>query len=431
MTMHRLEGTLQQRFRSGAAWTLGGAVVSRGVSLLSTLIVGRMLGPAQFGAYGTVQSTVALLGVIAALGLATATAKFVAQLRHEDPSRTLAAIVAAYALSLVASCVVAVVMLPWTGVVAARVLHDAALAGAMRWSLLLLPSSALLGVLSGVLAGQERFRPYAVLTSVRAIIAATGTVIGLYHGAVQGAIAGFAIAELVSCSLWTLRLVAEFRRLPWPAFSKCRDESGAIIAFAVPTLLSGLSVMPALWLCRVLLVQGADGYREAGLFEAANRWGTLLLFVPASLAPMQLPMLTALNAARRGSEFGALLRMIVTINVLTCTLPGIVIALGAGRIMTLYGAGYASGSRTLVIVALAATPIAVNTALGQALISQGRVWRRFGWDCALGVLLVAMAYALIPSLGATGLAIATGVAYGTVACALMAELVRRRLPVAA
>ena len=72
------EKSLAIRFVSGAYWSLVGAVISRGVTLIATVLAARTLGAEGFGEIGMIQNTQGLFGVLAGAGLGLAATKFVA-----------------------------------------------------------------------------------------------------------------------------------------------------------------------------------------------------------------------------------------------------------------------------------------------------------------------------------------------------------------
>jgi hypothetical protein len=62
----RLEASpLGYRLARGAFWSLAGTFISRGLSLIASIIVARMLGKVGFGELGIIQSTMGMFGVFA------------------------------------------------------------------------------------------------------------------------------------------------------------------------------------------------------------------------------------------------------------------------------------------------------------------------------------------------------------------------------
>ena len=56
--------SIARHFAIGAFWALVGAVVSRGLTLASSVVAGRLLGTTGFGEIGMIQSTQGLFGIV-------------------------------------------------------------------------------------------------------------------------------------------------------------------------------------------------------------------------------------------------------------------------------------------------------------------------------------------------------------------------------
>src|SRR5271168_1526513 len=78
---------LSVRLAHGVFWSLVGAVLVRGLGLLSSIIVARMLGITAFGEFMMIQNTIGLFGIFAGLGLGITATKYVAEMRETDPAR--------------------------------------------------------------------------------------------------------------------------------------------------------------------------------------------------------------------------------------------------------------------------------------------------------------------------------------------------------
>ena len=70
---------LALRLAQGAFWSLSGAVLARGLGLLATIFVARLLGKEGFGALGLIQSTVGMFGVVAGFGMGMTATKNIAE----------------------------------------------------------------------------------------------------------------------------------------------------------------------------------------------------------------------------------------------------------------------------------------------------------------------------------------------------------------
>lgn len=72
------------RLARGVFWSLAGAVFSRGFTLVSTIIVARILGQALYGELGMIRSTVNMFAIFAGFGLGMTATKHIAELYLND-----------------------------------------------------------------------------------------------------------------------------------------------------------------------------------------------------------------------------------------------------------------------------------------------------------------------------------------------------------
>ena len=57
------------RLARGAFWSLAGSFISRGLRLLATILVGRMLGKEDYRALGIIQNTLGMFGTLAGFSM--------------------------------------------------------------------------------------------------------------------------------------------------------------------------------------------------------------------------------------------------------------------------------------------------------------------------------------------------------------------------
>jgi len=80
--------SLRSRLARGVTWSTAGSVVSQGSSLVTAIVVARLIGMEAFGRFVLVQSTALMLQGVGGLGLGLATTRLVARLRSQDTQRT-------------------------------------------------------------------------------------------------------------------------------------------------------------------------------------------------------------------------------------------------------------------------------------------------------------------------------------------------------
>src|SRR5262249_48916196 len=143
------------------------------------------------------------------------------------------------------------------------------------------------GAQTGVIAGLGDFRTIALLSVARALILCGGLVGGIWTAGLMGGVIGLVLTEAVGVvgNQLALRSIApevrgagSDRRLSW-------EEFVSVGTFSLLALLSSLVTAPVLWLNNVMLVNQPDGFAALGIFNAAERWRQMLLFLPVAVSP--------------------------------------------------------------------------------------------------------------------------------------------------
>jgi glycosyltransferase involved in cell wall biosynthesis/O-antigen/teichoic acid export membrane protein len=427
MTAGASVSRLELRLLAGAAWSVLGAAVTRALLLAASIAAGRLLGVVDFGKLGMVQSTTALFGALTGAGLSLAATAVVARTRASDPALAGGVISKAYRLALLCGAGGAALVFLLAGTPApARAGTMVELVGELRLAAPLVLFGALNAVQGAVLAGLDSFRLLAFASVARGVASFLCIALGALHAGLRGAIAGQILAELISAVAFHLAILSSARARGVALWSGAAPGGVRLLTgIALPAVLGTFALQPAFWLCNVLLVNGPDGFAELGLFNAADRWRQVLLFVPASLSANVLSALSQVDGAGDGAAFRRIFRRSLALTVLVVLVPAAAVAAWSPLCLALFGSEYRGGALTLAILAGSCVPVALNNSLGQVLVTRGRVWWRFFIDLGLGAVLLAAAFALVPAWGAPGLAAATLLAYAAAAVALAAAIRRR------
>lgn len=127
-----------------------------------------------------------------------------------------------------------------------------------------------------------------------------------------------------------------------------------------------------MWVGRLLLTQREFGYTELGIFEAAHQWLTIILFLPAALAWVILPILSETYGKESKKEFNAAVSMQVQAFCLA-TLPLVIFTIGfSGPLATVFGRGFEGAAGVIHILMLAGYFNAMNQTIRQVYDGAGR-----------------------------------------------------------
>jgi len=415
---------LARHFAIGAFWALVGAAVSRGLTLASSVVAGRLLGTTGFGEIGMIQSTQGLFGIVAGAGLGLAATKFVAEFRSTDPVKTRRCATLATTIALVSGSVMALVLLACSGMMASSVLRAPHLTAELQVATGLVLFGTINGVQTGALVGLGDFRTLAVLSSIRGVCLCGFLIAGIGVGGVLGGVVGLVLTEAIAV---LANQVALRRVLPgmvtWRDRRAAWSELVPMCRFGGLSLLGSICTMSAMWFANLVLVAQPGGYASLGVFNAAERWRQLLLFLPASFSPVILTTLSNLHGRKDPDAYRRFFGLNLAVSAAVVVVPSIGIMLCAGPAMGLFGDEYRGGWMTLVILSASSVVVVLNNLLGQILVSRGAVMGRFVLDVLLAAVLALASWQLIPIYREQGMALGSLIAFAVTAAALAATTI--------
>ena len=412
-------------FAVGAFWAVFGAAVSRGLTLAALVLAGRMLGTTGFGEVNMIQSTQGLFGVLAGAGLGLAATKFVAEFRSVDPARAGRCITLATLVAIISGIVGGGVLLVFADKLSESVLEAPHLKLELQIATGLILFGAINGVQIGALAGLGDFRMVAIINIVRGACLFVSLLIGISVAGVLGGVIGLVATEAFAVVVSQMALQRLFPQRWSDLFQggMAWSEFDAMMRFSGLAVLASLATTSAMWFSNVVLATQNDGYASLGIFNAADRWRQVLLFLPASLAPIAMSMLSNLHGTNDPTGYRKLIGFNLWISLVVVGLPATVLMLLAPLAMSVFGAEYEIGAMTLVILAGSTLGVVMNTLLGQVLISKGGMGWRFAMDLLLAGVLAAASWLLVPVLQEQGLALAHLIAYSCTAVALILPVI--------
>jgi O-antigen/teichoic acid export membrane protein len=396
--------TVAMRLARGMAWSTVGAVSSRALALVASIIAARVLGKNVFGELGILQSTTNMYMTFALFGGLTAT-KYVAEFRTTERERAGRIIAMSTVVALATGSIVAILMAatsPW----AAGLLAAPHLQGAIAISALALVLIVINETLDGVLSGFEAFKRRSTVQFLAGIANFAIVVLGVFLfgliGAVYGLIAYAAV--LVLLNFQAIKHEASLAAVPirWREAGK---EIGILASFSLPTICSGAVFVPSMWVANMILVNSPGGYAEMGVFNAADRWRMAIMFLPSLLGGVTLPMLASLRSEGDPRTYHNLLLINIKLSVLASSAVAVPVALCASWIMAGYGPGFREGTMVLIILCATSVAFAAYWIVSQSLVSRGHIWTMFSFNAGWGATLLTSVW-FLRAHGAKGLALA-------------------------
>jgi len=407
------------RLARGAFWSLFGTLISRGLALVSTVIVGRMLTARGFGELGILQSTVGLFGTVAGFGLGMSATKHVAEFRNSAPERAGRIIALGSASAWVSSGIMATVLAisaPW---VAQHSIAAPHLAGLLRIASLLLLLNGVNGAQMGALSGFEAFKTISKISLISGLLSFPLMIVGVRVAGLTGALWAMVAGAAITCILswFAVRSEALKARIPL-SYKGCSKELSILLRFNVPAMLNSVMLSFSSWACGAILVNQMGGYSGMGVYSAVKR----VQQVPEVLVGMILtplfPILSEAFGRKEMRTYGKTLMIGFSMASLLM-IPVSLLQLAAPWLTILpYGTTYAGGEAVVRWLMLGSIAYGLLWPLGTVIITVGRMWMAFWLVLLNTTLLLTLGWFLVPRYGAAGYAAACMVAFtiGNIPC---------------
>ena len=422
---------LRVRLAHGVAWNLIGAVFNQGSTFAANVVLANTLTVLVFGEYAMVQSTVAVLSVLGQLATGYTATKYVAEFRSVNPLR------AGHLLGLlgvVSGCMGLVVSfgLFFCAQWLSALLEQPGLADALRIAAVALFFSVMNGFLMGALSGLEGYDALGRSCVIGGTLYFVAAVLGARFGALEGAMAGIAIAGAIQCVLfWRATLTVAARQGIEIRPGSLRRDADILVSFALPAALNGFLSVPAIWFGHAVLVRQEGGYQSMALFTAANNFRIIALFLPNIVNNVNMSLLNYQLGLQDSRRYRRVLWVNFGLTVTIATGAAAAATLLAPWLLDLFGEEFRAAYPVLVVLMLATIPESVSLALLQVIQSRARMWFTFiGVAAPSYATLAIAAWLLIPAQHALGLAwaYAAAAAVAVAANALMVRRIGTRLP---
>lgn len=412
-----------------AVWFLAGGTFQRAITLLLNIWLARELQKEAFGELSVIHGTALMLQAFAEFGMGITTTKYVAELKTNGASRAgriiaLSTLVAA----LVGSVVLTILWLgaPW---LATHVLANPRLVRLIRIGSGMVLFGAITAAQTGSLAGLQAFRTLAKTYLFSGLASVPIVIIGTLRFGIEGTVAALTISSAVGWAIQEVAVYLEAKKAGIRIqYRGCMAESQVLWIFSLPGVLATILIAPIHWACSALIANQLHGYEQLGIFNAANQWRLVILFIPSGLSSIVLPMLSHLHKEKQIRNYRIVLRYNLIVNFGLASLSAIIFTVFSKYIISTYGSGFESARSVLAILAVSAVVMAVLSVITQILASKGKMWWSFSLNLIWGATQILFTW-LFRRYGAIGLALATLVGTGVhlVAALLFTWRMNKRL----
>lgn len=402
---------IAHRMMNGAFWQFTGTALAKFIVLVAGIVVARILGQESYGEFGIVRSTITVFITLGIAGLGLTATKFISEYKKDHPEKIPSIYNITRFFSIILGIIISGLIILLAPIIADKTLDSPFLTNDLRWGGILLFFTILNGIQGGVICGFEDFKAIAINTLYGSIAESVLMCIGAYYWGVTGAIIGFGTGYIVIyiCNRYSIRRILRENNIRIDSARFNREDIKILYQFSLPAAISSLITVPVFWIIRSMLVV-QNGYGQLAIYEAADQWKIIILFIPTAISQVVLPVLSSLVNNDK-SKFWKVLNFNLLLNSGIALVLCVIICMCGSFIMNMYGKGFDSPT-TLIILCLSTVPTAIATIVGLSISSRNKMWIGLSFNALWGTMVILFSKIFLSNgLGATGLALAITCAY--------------------
>lgn len=398
----------------GATIIFGGMIAGTLLGMVNQIILGRYLGPENYGLFNLSMSVVMIAGTLSVFGLFGSLSRFIPYHLEKNERNVVRSVIDFGLLfSFLLGVAFAIVIYLLADRLAVGIFHDTKLAPALKIFAIAVPLHSLQQVARGIIRGFKAAKYDAIIFNIgsRIVTISVFLLSLLYLDRLYGALIAFAAGIVVTTGI-TIWLIG--KRI-FPDFRKYRRIPIArnLLSFSWPLAVTGFTYLFVSKTDKVML-----GYfmssKDVGIYTPALMIANLLIFISTAFKYIFLPTVSEYCSKNdiRGLEplYKSTSKWIFII-----VMPiFLFILIFPKEILTiLYGSSYAEGYLALIILALGIAAYDFAGTSANILVASGHTGLNLACEIIAGVTNVALNIVLIPVYGIVGAAIATGISFLT------------------
>lgn len=378
---------IAKRMASGALWTFTGTAFAKLIVLIAGILCARILGKELYGEFGMVRSTINMFVALGTAGLGMTATKYISEYRKEQKDRTVSIYLLTNSFAVITGVIITLVILILADFLAETTLRAPHLADSLKVGALLLFVTVLNGAQNGTLSGFENFKSIAINTFIASIFETVFMLVGAYYYGVYGAILGYGIGFISLYVTNHIAIKSSFKKQGIEVSRKLfnKEDLSLLYKFSLPAMLSSLIIAPTYWIVRTMLVN-SSGFGELAIYEAAEQWRIIILFIPTAVGQIVLPILSSLvNGSAK--TYWKVLYLNIIINFVVTLILVAGVALFSSRIMQAYGDDF-NDTYTLIVLCSSAIIAAISNVVGSAIASKGKMWVGFTFNLMWSIFMI-------------------------------------------
>lgn len=372
---HRMYGN---RLFKDSLWTLLGNAFGKGLTVLSGIIVARLLGKDVYGEFGLLRNTLIIIAVFSTMGLGYTATVFISEAKEKTKNIVYPLVKVIELMTVIFSGLISLCVFFFSNELAVF-LEDEALDTPLKILSAIILFNAVTTSQIGILAGLKAFKGTAVVNLVSGILNFILTCWLTFIYGFVGALSALLISQIINCLLNSGLLRISLK--DYTSSGMQLNLVAPIIKNSLPVALQEMVVSFTHWLFSIVLLKTSN-YGEVGLVTVAAQWEAMLLFVPIALRNVTLSHMSSSDE----KDASRIMKRMMFVNVMVSLVPTLLFYMFNDLFDMIYGPTFKNVGIVITLACMYATVNSIFAVFASTYMARKRNWTLFSISLLRGIL---------------------------------------------
>lgn len=367
---------LGPKFINGFKWNLLGQIIVRLITLVSGIILARMLLADDFGKYSFFCGFLVFISGLLSLSIRETNSRNISyyiQDKKKVDDIIIINICLSFLLGLFGSISLYIICLKFDFIPSELYNNYIILLGS-----LCVLSEILIVNSYGTLEGFKLFKAVNKLSIIIIILKITSAITLAYFFGYNGGLLGWFLSSWIGAliSNFTLFKIIKKRKIKitLEQFKRSKSTIIELINFSIPASLIALSSLLLFWISQTIILKFEKGPSEIGLFNIAFQWKNIALYLPVIITNMSQPFFSEYQGRKDAGKSMVLSSLLGKIVFISSVLIALTVFCLSFFIENIYGFEYEKASVLLQIMLIGVVFSNLSELKKNILFSKGLVW---------------------------------------------------------
>lgn len=371
-------------------WALFGNIFGKGLALLASIIIARLLGNESYGMYSLIRTTLLNIAVFTTFGLGYTATKYISEYLTNSAEKIYYLIKSIMHITLIMALLCSIITFVFSRQIAA-LLNVEELYLSIRFLAVIIIFNSITTTQTGILAGFKKFKKIAQINLYNGIVTFILSVVFTIFWGLSGALIALLISQMIITVQFFFQVEKTKKELGIIKPNKKYTYKRELMVFSLPIAMQEFVYSVYSWLVPLLLVKFSN-FGEVGLYNAAAQWSSVIGFLPGTLRNVILSHVSSNVGEVKQQEL--ILKRMILVNFTSTFVPSLIIMSFSWLVVKGYGSTFEGLQAVLGFAVFSTVFSTMSNVIKQYLLAIEKAWITF-WTRIVGMILTFMTYFFI------------------------------------